>query len=184
MEISRALLISSVVIFAACAHQSSQVIILERTPILVRVPAGFVHSPWISTDSPSLYFNLPRGPDGGTPMRPQLSVTEVNPIRAPKSVSSYVAALQSNDHAKVFLGPRNVSVLGVPAAEIATEWTAIYDFEDGTAASGQTTRHEIIFELRGRYYICELSAYPEIHPKWAPSLHELCDNLSLSVTSR
>jgi hypothetical protein len=177
MCLCRAALISAVIVACSCVHDTTRLTPLEHTPILVRTPSGFVHSPWISTDSPAIYFSLPKGPDGGTPGYPQLSVTEVNPIREPDSVSSYVARLQINEHAKVFIGPRTDTVLGRPATEIATEWTTIFDFADGTAASGQTTRHEIIFEFRGHFYICKLAAHPEIHSKWVGNLREFCHGL-------
>jgi len=180
---SRATLISGIVAFA-CAHNAVSFIPLPHTPISVRTPDGFVHSPWISTDSPAIFFSPPKGPHGGTPGYPQLSVSQINPIREPASMSSYAAKLQDNQDAKVFLGPLPATVLGRPAIEIATEWTTIYDFADGTAASGQTTRHEIIFQLLGRFYICELEAYPEIHSKWVSSLHELCSGLELAGASQ
>jgi hypothetical protein len=177
MRLHHTTLISFLIVACSCAHDGAAAIPLKHTPLLVPTPKGFVHNPWISTDSPSVHFRLPKGPDGGTPGYPQLSVTQINPIREPDSLSSYVAKLQSNENANVFSGPNTGSVLSQPAIEIATEWTTIYDFADGTAASGQTTREEIIFELDGRFYICELLAYPEIHSKWVSSLRRLCQSL-------
>ena len=171
-------LIAAVIVLGACAHNAARVIPLKHTPILVTTPDGFVHNTWVSTDSPSIHFSLPKGPDGGRPGYPQLSVTAVNPIREPDSVSSYVAELQANTHAQVFLGPRGGTVLGRPATEVAAEWTTIFDFSDGTSASGQTTTHEIIFEFRDHFYICRLMAHPEIHSKWVGSLRELCHDLT------
>lgn len=123
-----------------------------------------------------MHFRLPAGTDGGTPAYPALSVEEVHPARA-ASTSDYVARLQANEHATILLGPRAEIVLGHPAVEIAAEYETIYDFMDGTAATGQTTTHEIIFEHEGRLLVCQLVAHPEIHASYAATLRNLCHRL-------
>lgn len=152
-------------------------IAIEGTPLSVNIPSGFVLTRSIHTDSPSIHFNLPKRPDGGTPGYPALSVTQVNPIREPETLDSYIEELQSNEHATIFYQAREAPIFGERAIEIGTEWVTIYHFADGTATRGQTTKHEIIFSHQGHYYICELEAHPEIHERWVDSLRELCSSL-------
>ena len=169
--------------FAASGVQAGEGrIAIEDTPLSVEIPSGFVLNRSIHTDSPSIYFSLPKGPDGGTPGYPSLSVSQINPIREPETLDSYIEGLQSNEYARVFLQARETSILGQRAIEIATEWVTIYDFADGTAARGQTTRHEIIFFHHGRYYTCELEAQPGMHERWVNSLRELCGSLKQGST--
>ena len=150
---------------------------LENTPLSIKIPIGFVLSNSVHTDSPSLYFFLPKGPNGGTPMYPNLSVIQINPIREPESLESYIKNIQSNEHAKVFIHSLEGAILSQPAVEIGAEWVSAYSFADGTSASGQSTRHEIVFSYKERFYKCALEAYPEIHEQWVPSLRELCQSL-------
>jgi len=90
--------------FAASGVQAGEGrIAIEDTPLSVEIPSGFVLNRSIHTDSPSIYFSLPKGPDGGTPGYPSLSVSQINPIREPETLDSYIEGLQSNEYARVFL---------------------------------------------------------------------------------
>lgn len=68
-------------------------------------------------------------------------------------------------------------ILGNRAVEIAAQHTTVYDFANGSAATGQTTLHEIVFSYSGSEYICKLEAYPEIHSKWVTAFREFCHHV-------
>ena len=138
---------------------------------------GFVLSDYVSKypPRPFLVFNLPEGPNGGTPAYPELAIEQIVDKDKP-TLKEYVGKM-TGDQRSLAAAPKQLQIDGYQAFEFAIKSTAIYDFEGGKSATGSTVTYEIAFGYEGALYHCTMdSGYP-IDAKYVKIFDDFCSSV-------